>query len=131
MRLVDSSVWVDYLHNAPTRSAQWLDAALLDGPPALTEPVLMEVLAGLSDHESRRFETLVSTLELAAVTPDIDYRVAADIYRATRRVGRTVRQLNDCLIAAVALRTGATLVHKDVDFEVIAEIFQLDHLSLR
>lgn len=39
--------------------------------------------------------------------------------------------MNDCLIAAVALRTGATLVHKDVDFEMVAGVVPLAHRSLR
>jgi predicted nucleic acid-binding protein len=34
--------------------------------------------------------------------------------------GETVRKLEDCLVAAVALRHGATLLHRDHDFEVIA-----------
>ena len=34
--------------------------------------------------------------------------------------GETVRKLEDCLVATVALRHGATLLHRDHDFEVIA-----------
>ena len=34
--------------------------------------------------------------------------------------GETVRKLTDCLIAAVALRHGAALLHRDHDFEVLA-----------
>jgi predicted nucleic acid-binding protein len=41
-------------------------------------------------------------------------------YRAVRANGGTVRKLLDCLIAAVALRTGATVVHRDRGFDVLA-----------
>jgi len=34
--------------------------------------------------------------------------------------------MNDCLIAAVAARTNATLVHRDADFDVIAGVAALD-----
>jgi len=44
----------------------------------------------------------------------------------------TVRRLLDCLIAAVAVRTGATIVHRDLDFDVLAEALpQLSVRSLR
>jgi predicted nucleic acid-binding protein len=34
--------------------------------------------------------------------------------------GETVRALTDCLIAAVAIRTGVSLLHSDSDFEALA-----------
>ena len=40
--------------------------------------------------------------------------------------GETVRKLMDCFIAAVALRAGAPVLHKDVDFDVLAR-----HTDLR
>ena len=49
-----------------------------------------------------------------------DYEHAADPYRRCRRAGETVRKLTDCLIAVVALRTGAALLHTDRDFDAIA-----------
>jgi len=45
---------------------------------------------------------------------------AAVIQRACRAHGETVRSMIDCLIAAVAIREGATLLHFDHDFDVIA-----------
>jgi predicted nucleic acid-binding protein len=49
-----------------------------------------------------------------------DYEAAAGLFRACRRHGETVRNLVDCLIAAVALRVGAALIHADSDFDAIA-----------
>ena len=50
-----------------------------------------------------------------------DYRDAAIAFRAVRANGGTVRKTLDCLIAVVAARTGAVLVHRDRDFDVLAE----------
>jgi predicted nucleic acid-binding protein len=69
-------------------------------------------------------------LPLMAVDPVCDYPEAAAIYRLARYGGRTVRSLVDCLIAAVAIRMGATLVHCDQDFNVIASCVSLESLSL-
>ncbi|MGH3938128.1 MAG: PIN domain-containing protein [Pseudonocardiaceae bacterium] len=41
-------------------------------------------------------------------------------YRTVRRGGQTVRKLLDCLIASVAMRADATLVHRDHGFDVMA-----------
>jgi predicted nucleic acid-binding protein len=61
----------------------------------------------------------------------LDFRAAAEIHRAVRRTGRTIRSSVDCLIAAIALRHDVELLHKDVDFEVIAEVTELKQRSLR
>lgn len=61
----------------------------------------------------------------------VDFRVAADIYRAARRSGETIRSIIDCLIAAVAIRHGVELMHRDADFEVIARMTNLVAISLR
>ena len=54
-----------------------------------------------------------------------DYEDAASLYRTCRRGGGTVRRLIDCLIAAVAIRAGAHLLHAAADFTVLAR-----HMSL-
>lgn len=133
MNLVDSSIWIDYFRCLTTPARDALHSMLADGAEVfITEPIIMELLAGAPDFSAaRRLETLVNGLSLLTVEPDLDYRDAATIYRTVRRTGRTIGKMNDCLIAAVALRTGATVVHKDMDFEMIAEVVPLAHRSLR
>ncbi len=133
MILLDSSVWVDYLRGRPGPATQHVRDLIRDGASlAVTEPVAMELLGGAPDDAAlERLETLVSGLPLLAGDAHLDYRAAATIYRSARRRGLTVRKLVDCLIAAVALGTGTRLVHKDVDFEVIAAVVPLDAVSLR
>jgi predicted nucleic acid-binding protein len=45
---------------------------------------------------------------------------AAEIYRSGRRRGYTIRSTVDCLIAAIAIRNGVTVWHKDRDYDSIA-----------
>jgi predicted nucleic acid-binding protein len=133
VRLVDTSVWVDYLRGSRTRATDGLRAMLTDGEEiGTTQPIVMELLAGATDGTALgRLETLTDALPVLSVDPRLDYRAAAAIFRNAQRSGRTVRRLSDCLIAAIALRHGVELVHKDVDFEVIAECVPLDTVSLR
>jgi predicted nucleic acid-binding protein len=91
------------------------------GDVAITEPIIMELLAGAtSDRAFDQIDKLSRGLRLLPVDASVDYRDAAVVYRAVRRGGNTVRKTMDCLIAVVAARTGATLVHRDRDFDVLA-----------
>jgi predicted nucleic acid-binding protein len=88
---------------------------------ATTEPVVMELLAGANtDRLFGRIEKLMGGMQLLPVDASVDYRDAAIACRAVRRGGHTVRKTMDCLIAMVAVRTGARLVHRDRDFDLLA-----------
>ena len=50
-----------------------------------------------------------------------DFDLAAELYRAAQRRGHTIRAQLDCVIAAIALRAEAVLVHKDNDYDRMAE----------
>lgn len=92
---------------------------------ALTEPVAMEVLAGVRPPDLHRVGTMLDALPILSVSPHEDYRQAAFIYHAVRASGHTVRSLNDCLIGAVALRHDAVLLDDDRDFGRIAQVTSL------
>lgn len=119
MILVDTSAWVEFLRNTGSSTCGAVDAGLADGL-AVTDPVTMEVLAGARDE--RHLEQLRRLLARATFLPTarVDYEEAAALYRTCRRGGETVRKLIDCLIAAVAIRHGADLLHADHDFAVLA-----------
>jgi len=130
--LVDSSVWIDYLRGHQTQARDVLRRTLRNGDlPAITEPIAMELLAGASGEDAwTRIDRLVTGLPLLAIDPTLDYRDAALIFRAARRSGRTVRRLNDCLVAAIAIRHDADLLHKDADFNAIGDVTPLRVRSL-
>ena len=125
MLLIDTSAWVDYLRGLDTAAAREVRQLLANRVPELatTGPIIMELLAGAPDEAVlRQLETLTNGLVLLPVDRHRDFHDAATLHRAARRHGRTVRKLIDCLIAAVAIRNGATLVHKDTDFEVLRSV---------
>jgi predicted nucleic acid-binding protein len=120
--LVDSSAWVEFLRATGSRSHLRVRSALGDGTElASTDVVLMEILAGARDKTDRdRLRRLLFSVEFVAVEGPGDYELAADLYRLCRAGGETPRKLNDCLIAAVAIRNEAELLCDDADFEAIA-----------
>lgn len=134
MILFDTSVWIDYLRGAGTAATRDVRRRLAEsaGEIVICEPVAMELLAGApNDATLRKLELLVNGLPSLALEDATDFRAAADIHRSARRAGLTVRSLVDCLIATIALRHGATVVHKDADYDVIAGITALNVVSLR
>ena len=50
----------------------------------------------------------------------MDFEEAALLFRRCREAGETIRSLTDCLIAVPVIRAGATLLHRDADFDAIA-----------
>lgn len=84
--------------------------------------MVLELLAGARDAQHLRdLERLIARCEFLPLAEPSDHDVAAAIYRACRDGGETVRRVEDCLIAAVAIRTGTELLHCDADFDVIAK----------
>jgi len=122
--LADTSAWVEYDRATGSRIERRLTSLVeSDGPLAVTEPVLMEVLAGArTDRREADLRRLLLRFELLAVEPVADFEAAARIYRRCRGVGVTPRGLIDCLIAAVALRSGASLLASDIDLVRVAGV---------
>jgi predicted nucleic acid-binding protein len=134
MILVDTSAWIEYFRATGSTAAVEVRRLLSDetGQIAMCEPIAMEILSGaLNDNTYATLERLVNGLPSLSVDNAIDFRAAAGIYRAARRAGETVRSVNDCLIAALAIRHGARIVHRDADFDVIARITTLEAASFR
>ncbi len=130
--LLDSSVWIEFLRKTGSTAHLHVRQVLTTTPSviSITEPVTMELLLGATDERTlARITQLTESLTLTRIDPSVDFSAAAALYRAARRSGRTVRKVIDCLIAAIAIRSGATLVHQDADFEVLASISELQTRS--
>ncbi len=124
MILVDTSAWVEFLRDTGSDVCNAVDR-LLDADLAICDAVSMEVLAGARDERHLiQLRGLLARATMLPTTPD-DYELAASMYRSCRTHGETVRKLIDCLIAAVAVRSGATVLHADVDFEALARHTEL------
>lgn len=128
MILADTSAWVEY--DRATGSA--VDDRLTelirdDGPLAVTEPVLMEVMAGArDDRREEALRRLLLRFDLLSFDAAADFDAAARIYRRCRREGVTPRGMVDCLIASVARRNDATLLAHDLDLSRIARVTGID-----
>ena len=122
MIVVDTSVWVDVLNDAPTVQAQRCIALIEAGEPiALTDIILTEILQGLrSDKEARLVERHLRAFPILRLESMDDFVLAAELYRTARRAGVTIRKTLDCLIAVPCVRTGAPLLHSDEDFDRLA-----------
>ena len=59
-------------------------------------------------------------------TDPAHFEEAAALFRRCRREGETARRLIDCLIAAVAIRSGVSVLHRDADFDVLARRTELE-----
>jgi predicted nucleic acid-binding protein len=133
--LVDTSAWVEY--NRATGSAvdERLAELIAGGEGiAVTEPVIMEVVAGArSDERERDLRRLLLRFDLLRFDSAVDFDAAARIYRACRREGVTPRGLIDCMIASVAHRHGVSLLALDADVNRIADVvgIELDQASRR
>lgn len=120
--LADTSAWIEYLRGTGSSVDLRLDQLLRDDAGlAVTEVVAMELLAARRTNRQRRdLRRLIYRLALLPVGGIVTYEVAAMIHRACRARGETIRKMTDCLIAAVAIREGAEVLHHDRDFDAIA-----------
>ncbi|MCP3800473.1 PIN domain nuclease [Allokutzneria sp. A3M-2-11 16] len=121
--LIDSSVWIDWFRGRESPATATVER-LVRQPEVLatTQPVLMELRFGAAPAALSRIEQVMNSLVQLDVDPAIDFHQAADLFRAVRRSGHTVRSAIDCLIASVALRHDVVLMYKDVDYERIAAV---------
>lgn len=120
MIMIDTSAWIEFLRDTDTTICNTVDD-LLGADIAICDAISMEVLAGArSETHLRELRGLLARATLVPVTP-VDYDEAASLYRTCRRNGKTVRKLIDCLIAAVAIRSGAAILHADADYTALAQ----------
>lgn len=128
MILADTSAWVEYDRASDSAVDRRLNALIAsDGPIAVTEPVIMEVLAGArTDERESELRRLLLRFEFIPFDTASDFEGAARIYRRCRAVGVTPRGMIDCMIAAVAKRTNSTLLTSDADLDRVARVVGID-----
>jgi predicted nucleic acid-binding protein len=131
MILADTSAWVEY--DRATGSAvhrRVVELITADVDLAVTEPVIMEVLAGArSQRRELDLRRLLLRFPLLRFDAASDFDSAARIYRRCRAAGITPRGM----IAAVAWRHGAALLAQDVDLVRVCQTvgIELDRAPLQ
>jgi predicted nucleic acid-binding protein len=126
--LADTSAWVEYDRATGSSVDQRLTELITnEDPVAVTEPVIMEVLAGArtGDRETE-LRRLLLRFHLLGFDVAADFDAAASIYRRCRRSGVTPRGMIDCMIASVARRHHATLLAADADLSRVAVVVGID-----
>lgn len=129
MVLVDTSIWIDVFRS---KNAIDLTAHLDLDDVATCLPIVQEVLQGFRDeHAYRRAQTAMLAFPVVESPLEEDvFLQAVDLYRASRRVGITVRSSVDCLIAACAIRHDLEVLHRERDFDALARVSPLRQRAL-
>ena len=131
MILVDTSVWIDYFRGVNSPEARWLSSAIADDAAlCICGVVLTEILQGIkSDSQYRTVKQSLEAMLYLPISRDA-YCLAADIYRAARKRGKTIRNTVDCIIAACAITNNVRLIQKDKDYLAIASVSKLKLVSV-
>jgi len=126
-RVIDSSVWVDYLHKKASPQTVLINS-FIDRNEVVTLPVILqEVLQGIK--EDIQFDTVKAaflSFKIVAYNNMEAALNAALLYKFLRNKGATIRKPNDCLIAVICIENNLMLLHNDKDFTNIAK-----HTSLK
>jgi len=133
--LVDTSAWVEYDRATGSPVEKRLSGLIAEeGPVAVTQPVVMEVLAGArTDERESDLRRMLLRFDLLRFDAAADFDGAVRVYRRCRAAGVTPRGMVDCMIAAVAWRHGATMLAHDSDIDRVARVIGIerDGASLR
>jgi predicted nucleic acid-binding protein len=127
MTLVDTTVWIDFFKGRDTPQVRHLESLIgADEDICICGVILTEVLQGIREDKdysavSTRFDAFLY-LPMSQKT----FRKSAEMYRALRKKGVTIRNAVDCMIAAVAIEHDILLLHNDRDFLPMA-----NHCGLR
>ena len=132
MTLIDTSAWVEFLRATDSPTHRRVRTLIeTSASVASTDVIVMEVLAGgRDDTHTAQLRRLLARCEFLPTAGLDDFEQAAALYRQCRRAGRTIRALNDCLIAAIAIRAGVPVLHCDQDFDFLSEHTTLQATSV-
>jgi predicted nucleic acid-binding protein len=125
--VVDTTVWIDFFNGRDELHVDRLAAMIeADAGIALTDVILTEVLQGIRDESQVRLvDERLCAFDVLRLESLDDFRRAAQLYRAARGHGVTIRRTIDCLIASVCIREQLPIMHNDADFDQLAEHSEL------
>lgn len=123
MLVADTSAWIEYLRATGSPAHLAMRTEVSAGTVVLPEPVKAELLIGArSNAELSELRRMLDGVDVALVHPRDDFDAAVDLYQRCRTAGITPRGLVDCLIAAIAARSGHPLLHHDRDLASLAAV---------
>ena len=122
MIIVDTSVWIEIFRDTAGNEVKAFRDRIGSEDCVLSRFNQLELLQGAKDE--KEWELLSDYLSTQYYL-EADYntwQAAARIYFELRRKGVTINSPVDCCIAQIAMEQGATLLHRDKDFEKISRI---------
>jgi predicted nucleic acid-binding protein len=120
--VVDTSAWVEFLRGTGSAVNRRVEALVRERSLLVTDPVLMELLAGARDRDEwLDLQRMLFAFEFERVQSPGDWIDAAALSWRLRGAGRTVPDQADHLIAVVAMRLGVPVLTLDADFVSIAQ----------
>lgn len=118
VRLIDTSIWVDYLRPSGALSLKKAVDVCIEAEEALyTCPILYELVAGAREHEEKYVRTALSYCERHRFQPSY-WDGAAGLAQRLLRKGVTVSP-GDIQIAYVAMQLEVPVLTNDKHFDLI------------
>lgn len=125
MIAVDTSIWVDVLRDRTRRLRRQVEQFVGDHDVVLSRFTQLELLQGCRDERQwQRLTTYLDAQDYLEASSS-SWAAAAHVFFQLRRTGRAVRSPIDCCIAQVAIENDVLLLHRDRDFETIAQVTAL------
>jgi predicted nucleic acid-binding protein len=130
--IADTSAWIELLRGTGSPVHLALRDQIEAGDDLLVpELVVMEIVVGAGDERAaRRLRRLLHSFEVVAMAPLVDSERAAGLQRQCRAAGHAVRNMVDCLIAAMAMRVDQPVLHLDRDFDVLSTVTGLPTVTV-
>ncbi|MDD5095503.1 MAG: PIN domain nuclease [Dehalococcoidia bacterium] len=128
--LIDTSVWILALRQSPVAAIRGrVEGLLAEERVAITPINCLELLGGTrSEVEFDRLKNRLDALHRIEITQEV-WEESAKLGFNLRRAGKTIPN-TDLIIASAAILAGATLLHADRHFDLVAEETPLSVESL-
>jgi len=122
MILVDTSVWIEIFRDTAGNEVKAFRDRIGSEDCVLSRFNQLELLQGAKDEKEWELLSDYLSTQYYLEAGEDTWQAAARIYFELRRKGVTINSPVDCCIAQIAMEQGATLLHRDKDFEKISRI---------
>ena len=126
MIVVDTSVWIDYIHGIEASHTNTLDHELEHSRIITGDIIITEFLQGFrEDSAYKAAKELMESLEYYDFLGKEIAIQAAQNFRILRKKGITVRKTIDVIIGTFCIENGFELLHNDKDFDPLEKYLGL------
>jgi len=122
MILVDTSVWIDIFRDRTGKVVKAFKERIGSENCVLSRYNQLELLQGAKDEKEWELLAEYLSTQYYIEANEETWQAAARIYFELRRRGVAINSPIDCCIAQISMEHGATLLHRDKDFEKISRI---------